>query len=155
MKLEHRLSALLQLHLHFWLNTWFQWIGQRQLQDKTRVIQVLGFGVAYIISNSHHWSCINMISLSVDELSNRLESHESRWSNLTKMLLEIYDTYALKRQSGYFMLWTAMDSIMKLKISQITVILRWQWLIFWQHNPQQNHDEMIVDDPEKMLMNSL
>ena len=52
-------------------------------------------------------------------------------------------------------LMTAMDSIMKLKISQITVILRWQWLIFWQHNPQQNHDEMIVDDPEKMLMNSL
>ena len=44
---HHRLSALLQLHLHPRLNTWFQWIGQRQLQDETRNISVLGFGVAY------------------------------------------------------------------------------------------------------------
>ena len=35
MKLEHRLSALLQLHLHSRLNTWLQWIGQRHLQDET------------------------------------------------------------------------------------------------------------------------
>ena len=28
--------------------TWFQWIGQRQLQDGTRNIYVLGFGVTYI-----------------------------------------------------------------------------------------------------------
>ena len=26
-----------------------QWTGQRQLQDKTRNIEVLGFGVSYII----------------------------------------------------------------------------------------------------------
>ena len=38
MKLEHGLSALLQLHLHSRLDTWLQWIGQRQLQDKTRNI---------------------------------------------------------------------------------------------------------------------
>ena len=30
--------ALLQLQLHSWLNTWLQWIGQRQLQDETRNI---------------------------------------------------------------------------------------------------------------------
>ena len=47
MQLEHHLSALLQL-LHSWLNTQFQWIRQRQLQDETRNIQVWGFGVSYI-----------------------------------------------------------------------------------------------------------
>ena len=30
-------STLLQLHLHSRLNTWLQWIGQRQLQDETRI----------------------------------------------------------------------------------------------------------------------
>ena len=48
MQLEHRLSALLQLHLHSQLNTWLQWIGQRQLQDETRSIYVLGLGASYI-----------------------------------------------------------------------------------------------------------
>ena len=48
MQLEHRLSALLQLHLRSRLNTWLQWFGQRQLQDKTWIIQVLGLGVTYI-----------------------------------------------------------------------------------------------------------
>ena len=48
MQLEHRLSALLQLHLHSRLNTWLHWIGQRQLQDETRNIEVWGFGAAYI-----------------------------------------------------------------------------------------------------------
>ena len=33
-----RLSALLQLHLQSRLNTWFEWIGQRQLQDETSII---------------------------------------------------------------------------------------------------------------------
>ena len=36
--LEHRLSALLQLHLHSRLNTWLQWIGQIPLQDDARNI---------------------------------------------------------------------------------------------------------------------
>ena len=48
MYLEHRLSALLQLHLHSRLNTWLQWNGQRQLQGKTGNISVLGFGASYI-----------------------------------------------------------------------------------------------------------
>ena len=48
MQLEHRLSALLQLHLHSQFNTWLQWIGQRQLQDETRNIYVLGLGASYI-----------------------------------------------------------------------------------------------------------
>ena len=42
------MSALLQLHLHSRLNTWLQWIGQRQLQDETRNIQSLWFGASYI-----------------------------------------------------------------------------------------------------------
>ena len=42
------LSALLQLHLHSRLNTWLQWIEQRQLQHEKRTISVLGFGVTYI-----------------------------------------------------------------------------------------------------------
>ena len=45
--MEHRLSALLQLHLHSQLDTWLQWIGQRPLQEWTRNIQVLGFGATY------------------------------------------------------------------------------------------------------------
>ena len=48
MYLEHRLSALLQLNLNPGLNAWFQWIGQRQLQDETRIVYVLGFGASYI-----------------------------------------------------------------------------------------------------------
>ena len=39
---------LLQLHLHSRLDAWFHWIGQRQLQDESRNIQVWGFGVSYI-----------------------------------------------------------------------------------------------------------
>ena len=38
MQLEHRLSALLRLHLHSRLSTWLQWIGPKQLQDETRSI---------------------------------------------------------------------------------------------------------------------
>ena len=42
------MSALLQVHLHSQLNTWFQWIGQRPLQVKMRNISALGFVVTYI-----------------------------------------------------------------------------------------------------------
>ena len=48
MLLEHRLSVLLQPHLHSRLNIWLQWIGQRQLQDETRNLYVLGFGAPFI-----------------------------------------------------------------------------------------------------------
>ena len=48
MLLEYRMSALPQLHLHCRLNTWLQWIGHRQLQDETGIIQVLVFGATYI-----------------------------------------------------------------------------------------------------------
>ena len=44
-KLEHCLSVLIQLHLHSGLNAWLLWIGQRQLQDEMRNIEVFGFGV--------------------------------------------------------------------------------------------------------------
>ena len=40
-----------ELNLHSQLNTWLQWIGQRQRQDKMRNISVLGFqsfGATYI-----------------------------------------------------------------------------------------------------------
>ena len=39
--------ALLQLHLHSRLKTGLQWIGQRQLQDETIHVLILGFGAAY------------------------------------------------------------------------------------------------------------
>ena len=45
---EQRLSALLQLHRHSQLNTWLQYIVQRQLQAEKRNIQVLAFGASYI-----------------------------------------------------------------------------------------------------------
>ena len=40
--------GILQPHLNSRLNTWLQWIGQRQLQDEMGNIQVLVFGVPYI-----------------------------------------------------------------------------------------------------------
>ena len=46
MSLEHRLSALLQLHLNSRLNTWLQWIAQTKLQDGTRSKK--GYGATYI-----------------------------------------------------------------------------------------------------------
>ena len=48
MLLEHRVSALLQLHLHSRLNIWLQEIRQRQPQDSTTIFKVLGFGAPYI-----------------------------------------------------------------------------------------------------------
>ena len=48
MLLEHRLSALLQPHLHSRLNIWLQGFRQRQPQDSMRTFQVLGFGASYI-----------------------------------------------------------------------------------------------------------
>ena len=38
----------LQLHLHYGLNNWLQWIGQRQLQHETRINSVRRFGPTYI-----------------------------------------------------------------------------------------------------------
>ena len=64
MELDHRLSALLQLHLHSRLNTWLWWIAQWQLQDETRNISVFGFDATYIrsftavLSQWIKWYCI-------------------------------------------------------------------------------------------------
>ena len=57
MSLEHRLSALFQLHLHFRLNVRLQKIGQRQLQDEKRNIKALGFGTSYTRGSTVlvHW----------------------------------------------------------------------------------------------------
>ena len=46
-----RLSALLQLHLHSRLNTWLQLIGQRQLQQETRII-FKSWDLVHLISES-------------------------------------------------------------------------------------------------------
>ena len=48
MYLEHRLSALLQLHLHSRLNNLLHWIEQRHVQDETRNIYIWGFCAPYI-----------------------------------------------------------------------------------------------------------
>ena len=48
MQLEHRLSVLLQLHLHSRLNNWLHWIGQMQLNDETRNFKVWRFDAPYI-----------------------------------------------------------------------------------------------------------
>ena len=44
-QLEHR---LLQLHLYSRLNTWLQWIGQKQPDDETRNIKLLELSAPYI-----------------------------------------------------------------------------------------------------------
>ena len=48
MYLEQRLSVLLQLHLHYLLNTWLQWIGQRRLQDEIRKCKFWNVVQSYI-----------------------------------------------------------------------------------------------------------
>ena len=64
LQLEHRLSALLQLHIHSWQNTWFQWIRQRQLQDGAKIISVLGLvrlifeTLQYILYDAVYWHYI-------------------------------------------------------------------------------------------------
>ena len=59
MWLEYGLPALLQLHLHSWLNTWIQWIWQKQVQDKTRNIQVWCVFSFFILSwNSYIIFCV-------------------------------------------------------------------------------------------------
>ena len=63
---------MLQPHLHFRLNTWLQWIRQRQLHfNKTRNINVLGFGVTYIrgltvpiLHQLHHMILVQLVSSS-------------------------------------------------------------------------------------------
>ena len=54
------------LHLYSLLNTWFQWIGQRQLQNKMSNILVLGFGVHYTwgmtVMYKIHWNKPHHIS---------------------------------------------------------------------------------------------
>ena len=62
MCVELRLSALLQLHLLSRLNTWPQYIEQRQLQDEQTNIEVLGFGlcwrlddIVYILHEQQKW----------------------------------------------------------------------------------------------------
>ena len=42
------ISCTLAGNLHSWFNIWLQLIGQRQLQQNTRIIWVLGFGAPYI-----------------------------------------------------------------------------------------------------------
>ena len=56
------LSALLQLHLHSRLNLWFQWIGQRQLQDETRnIISFIGGISLWYLSNKDFVFVFGMI----------------------------------------------------------------------------------------------
>ena len=56
------MPALLHLHLHSRLNTWLQWIWQRQLQDETRDIKVVGFG-ALILEIWWHYLLLHAIRL--------------------------------------------------------------------------------------------
>ena len=54
-------STLLQVHLYYRINTWHQWIGQRQLQDETRNISVwefgIGTGMIFMINHSKYVQC--------------------------------------------------------------------------------------------------
>ena len=62
MYLEHRLSALIQLHLHARFNTWLQWSGQGQPQDQVRSIYVLGFGAPHTRGLKAHSIYLNRSS---------------------------------------------------------------------------------------------
>ena len=65
MLLEHRLSALLQLHLHSRLNIWLQGIRQRLPEDSMRIFHVLTFGAAHIRDLTVYWNrAISMRCLS-------------------------------------------------------------------------------------------
>ena len=55
------------IFFHSQLNTWLQWIGQKELQDETTIIEVLWFGVTYITDFTA--CCISMNRLVVTWLS--------------------------------------------------------------------------------------
>ena len=60
MQLEHRLLALLQLHLHSRLSIWHQYIAQRQLQGETRNILFLIFDTRLILEI---WRYIDLVRI--------------------------------------------------------------------------------------------
>ena len=80
-----------QLHLHSRLNIWLQWIGQRQLKDKTINICVLGFGASYIRGltvteilpqyNDHWWHDVTrsqgISSHGIDPIDQSHKSHNA------------------------------------------------------------------------------
>ena len=49
-------GAAPKLHLHSPLNTWFQYIAQRQVHAKTRNIYLFGFGASYIRYSRYIWT---------------------------------------------------------------------------------------------------
>ena len=64
MSLEHRLSALLQLHLHSRLNTWLQWIGQGQLQTIRHLGQLWNrCYIQYIGKNRWRYHCTRALKV--------------------------------------------------------------------------------------------
>ena len=91
MYLEHRLSALLQLHLHSQLNTWLQWIKQRQLQDETRNIYVWGLGASYIRELTVVFFCVCGFFLSNKELSSFETSNCVEWNAVCWLLQDTDD----------------------------------------------------------------
>ena len=88
MYLEHRLSALLQLHLHSWPNTSLHWIGQRQLQDEARNNLVSCFGATFIryftlrtnhLTDTSLWYRLDTITGNGENIASQDTSTNRRW----------------------------------------------------------------------------
>ena len=75
-------TAPATVHLHSRLNTWLQWIGQRQLQDEMRNIKLLGFSAPYIrestggfhnMGSIHHFHHIIIMKITHSNSKNYLK----------------------------------------------------------------------------------
>ena len=101
MQLEHRLSALFQLHLHSLLNTWLQWIWQKQLQEETRSIYVLGLCasnirgllVRILLNIEANIDCTGLYSFSMER--------KDMFVVLSQLMLTMYDKPAFPFVTAY------------------------------------------------------
>ena len=85
----------------FRLDTWLQWIGQRQLQDETRIIQVLGFGEAYIRDFMVLMMSICKLSLEITCLKLHMNLREANELNFNDSLGKLGVTFLSDLGHGY------------------------------------------------------
>ena len=71
-------KSLLQLHLHYQLIPWLQWIGQRQLQNEAGNIQVFGSGATYTRGLIVIWT-LNISSFQLWIIFSFTRWHYSKW----------------------------------------------------------------------------
>ena len=88
---------MFHVYIHSWLNTWLQWIAQRQLQDDMRNVSVFGHGAFYIKDLMAH--CTGLVTpLNVTNCMFR--SH-----CITLVKLKLYNAFREKHIVSWQFLW--------------------------------------------------